>query len=128
MKRVPLFPLNAQIYTPLGIGIIRSSRASRYAPAETIYEVQLDHETIIRTWSERELVATAQTPTKHQVKPPGECRFAPGESVSTIEGEGVVRNLLRDIAGVPHALVQLIGTTRSIEVPCRDLGPPLEAA
>ncbi len=129
MKRNPLFAVNAPINTPLGPGVIRSSRASRFAPAQTIYEVQLDNESTIRTWSELELGAAANTaPATRRPKPPVVCHFVPGESVSTIEGEGVIRNLLRDISGTPHALVQLVGTTRSIEVPCRDLGPPLEAA
>ena len=129
MKRQPLFANNATIFTPLGRGVVRGSRASRYDEDQIIYEVQLDRESVIRTWTEVELSSAANLgPLFPNGAPHNGCHFVPGESVSTLEGEGIIRNLLRDITGAPHALVQLIGTTRSIEVPCSDLGPPLEAA
>lgn len=129
MKREPLFANNARIHTPLGIGVVRSSRPLRANPNLILYEVQLDRDSCIRTWTEAELtIALPDTPPP-PIEPRTVYHFVPGETVSTLEGEGIIRNLLREaVSGIPHALVQLIGTTRTIEVPCSDLGPPLEPA
>lgn len=121
---VPLYPTGTRITTPLGSGTVRSFRNSRHQSGVRLVEVQLDRESCIRTWTEGEL-ALAGNIAHLRTAPP---RFTPGEAVSTLAGEGVIRNLMRDLAGVPHALVQLIGTNRSIEVPCAELSPPLEAA
>lgn len=128
MKPAPLYPSGTRITTPLGVGIVRSHRASRAQPGVTLFEVQLDHESCIRTWTEAELLVNGPIVGKPSGKTARVRHWVPGEAVSTFDGEGIIRNLVRDLGGAPHALVQLIGTTRSITVPCTDLSPPLEAA
>lgn len=128
MKPSPLYPTGTRITTPLGVGIVRSHRASRAEPGVTLFEVQLDHESCIRTWAESELTAGSPVVSRLPTKATRVRHWVPGEAVSTLDGEGIIRNLVRDLGGAPHALVQLIGTTRSITVPCTDLSPPLEAA
>jgi hypothetical protein len=127
MKGIALYAPGARITTVLGIGVIQSSRRSLFQADTFLYEVQLDHETCIRTFSEHELAAIPNVQPLRR-RPHVVHHYVPGEAISTPEGEGIIRNLVRDVAGVQHAIVQLIGTTRDITVPCSDLSPPLEAA
>lgn len=129
MQRNQAYAVGVRIMTPHGVGIIRTSRRSRFQPEVRLYEVQLDSESAIRTFSELELDRTNGNPTLPPRVPHLVHHYVPGESVSTCEGEGIIHNLIRDtVSGMPHAIVQLIGTTRNITVPCTDLNPPLEAA
>lgn len=126
MHVTPLYAIGATITTPLGAGVVRSRRLSRFNPGTILYEVQLDSESCVRTWTEAELASAprlARAPVPRTVR-----HFVPGEAVSTPDGEGIIRNLLRDGLGFPMALVQLVGTEQTREVPCADLAPPLEAA
>lgn len=121
-----LFATGARITTPLGAAMVRSSRALKARPELRLYEVQLDNETCIRTFTEDELIAsTSRTATVTPL--PFRARYVTGESVSTPAGDGIIRNLL-NFSGIPHAIVQFIGTQQTQTFPCAELSPPLEAA
>ena len=126
ITREPLFVIGARITTRLGIGVVRSHRKLKQDPRVLLYEVQLDSESCIRTWTEDELIG-ANPGIRQRLGMPFTARFVTGESVSTPQGEGIVRNLVR-FNDVPHAIVQFVGTQRTATLPCADLSPPLQAA